>query len=409
MKCESIFTNFNINEYAMLFPITTGGWHSIVTQAFKSFDGKDSYGVPIRYGWLDLTGWIIDDPRLVEGNKDIAPDAGLDNISVEIEESYQVNGWLVDDLPPTVEQGCSATHGEIKNGRDRIKAAIRRGEERIPVLFYEPTPSETPITDLLTSGLSCNYSPPRKTKDTENYIVTGVAAVNSNELPRTDKDIRDWLLNKSDFTRKYPNHMKNGLGTKVINEIIKATEKGNSTTLVLKTDAWQDWMPSQVTDYNETTMENVTILKEDITLYNTNGSPGTFLMSTILPNFSEGKTTYIALTTNKTFVDAAVKDAIIFCDSLTKAWSNFRKGMSHKHGLPFNTEEPFVIVGHTPCFQDIPEYSSYKKAKKFISYTELRILNGKIKKREDCKTRQRHLLASQKFTGNMDDILIDNS
>lgn len=191
-------------------------------------------GTFVRFEWLFIGDWKIDDPRL--SNVGVKAEQNKGSASDEMAYEFEVNGWDMGSFPPT--QG---TDGDIRDGRTRIIAAIKKNQEWIPVALYNFEVTDTPVLDKVTEGLRANPQKPMTRSTTEDFIVAGIAAIDAGELDRDDPDaIMDWLVNDAAIGLRFSN--EGGHYTRIVNWIIERTAGKDNLTKVLDREEWMTFL-----------------------------------------------------------------------------------------------------------------------------------------------------------------------
>jgi len=225
-------------------------------------------GTFVKWHWLFIGDWKIDDPRL--DNTGIRAEQNKGEDSDEMAYDYEVNGWDQGSFPPTL-----GTDGDVRNGRTRIIAAIKKRQQWIPVTIYNFEETDTPVKDKITEGLRANVQKPMTRSVTEDFVAGGVAAIDTGagELKRDADEIMDWLVNDTNIEERFGN--ENGQWTRIVNMILERSVSKDNLTLVLSREDWVNWA------------HNIVGIKlSEVILYKagTSSQPSRFWSDHVLPN-----------------------------------------------------------------------------------------------------------------------------
>lgn len=246
----------DITKYYSTFP--EGGYR----------DKRYLKGTFVKFGWLFIGDWKVDDERLeqigvkAEQNKGEASD--------EMAYEYEINGWDMGSFPPT--QG---TDGQMRDGRTRIIGAIKKGQQWIPVAIYHFEESDTPTKDKVTEGVRGNAHHPVTRSTSEDFVVAGIASIDAGELKRDPSAIMEWLIHDAQIDKRFSN--TNGQYTRIVTWIMERTANKNNLTVVMDRDGWLDWC------------DKIPLNTDRITLYKANPTNAVRLWcDDILPNAGKG-------------------------------------------------------------------------------------------------------------------------
>lgn len=194
-----------------------------------------------QWKWLFIGDWEIDDPRLrnlgirAEQNKKISSD--------EMAYDFELNGFKTNFLPPVI-----GTDGDIRGGRTRIIAAIKKKQQWIPVAVYYFEETDTPTKDKVTEGLREQHAhSPLTRSSTDDFVAAGIASIDSGELKRDEDDIMNWLVNEAEVALRFSN--EGGQFKRIVNQIIDATSGKDNLTRILDRAQWLEWL-KQVNGYS---------------------------------------------------------------------------------------------------------------------------------------------------------------
>jgi hypothetical protein len=153
----------------------------------------------IRFTFLDLKKFGDNENHEELNNIAIRQDGNRDNADKNIAYSYKIKGWSYNPFPPIVD-----TSFNLKDGRTRIRAAIRAGFTLIPVAVFEypdEKDTQTAYVQRLTEGLIGNddlISRPTKYGD---LFEAGIAAVTNGGVDHNKTAIADLLFTEFEALR----------------------------------------------------------------------------------------------------------------------------------------------------------------------------------------------------------------
>lgn len=195
-------------------------------------DTRYAKGTFVKFGWAFIGDMKEDDPLLDNGGIKADQNSNQEDIE-DISYDYEINGWVARSFPPTL-----GTDGKWRDGRYRIIAAIRKGQQWIPCALYNFEDTETPTRDMITEGLRANPGEPGHRNEMEDFIAGGVKAIEEGELDREEDAIMEFLLD-SRIDRRYSNN--GGMWTNIKNRIMERTAKAGSIPLVKSRDDIKSW------------------------------------------------------------------------------------------------------------------------------------------------------------------------
>ena len=167
-------------------------------------------------------------------NVGIREDFDIDDRIERYQVSFQNVGFLLSEWPP-----CRDTDGEWLEGRGRILAAKRNGEQWLPTAVYTRTDSS--LRNTVTNGILANSSrPPEYPTIFKDFVEAGAHLVTSKELPPTKGDVDHWLYREVKVERVFNN--SNGLITKIRDQIIERSTRDESLILRRSPSEWHKWI-----------------------------------------------------------------------------------------------------------------------------------------------------------------------
>jgi len=334
---ERIFANrrVNIKDYYVNFPEGS----LVVTQ-------KQKNATFVKYGWLDISGYTLEDPRL--NNIAVRANQNMGDRHQEIAHSYEVEGWDCGQFPPIV----SSTTSLPKDGRNRIRAALLRKETVIPCAYYSYEDEDTAKSEV-TNGLLANKHKSQRSAEFYDFVNGGVEIIQRGEMINTMAEIEKWLYNDVDIQHFYSN--EGGTITKIAKAISERAERLKDGHLVMlrERDDWLNWLETSINKHSVYYLNQYNIQGiDDIDVFIESGGARDeqAWMRHILPRASEGKVTNLVLWTKEIFPEDAVKKHKAFVQSL----SNFHSqtyGMVNKEVN--KDKEQGVFTVHTPLYSDM--------------------------------------------------------
>lgn len=209
----------------------------------------------------------------------------VDSIAV----SYSNIGWDISQFPVIV-----GTDGIPRDGRTRIRAAIKRGEKFIPCALFSYDNSVS-VRQNSTNGLLANRKLPYVPTKWEDFVSTGVAIIRSGEMKCDLKDIENWLYNEADVTYSYSN--AGGNITKIAKQIYERASRGGDLLILRSRDDWKNWIEKSIQKYPIEYQQNFSVRNiDDLVFYESAGSRADHVLCKhILPNASKGIITNIII------------------------------------------------------------------------------------------------------------------
>ena len=230
---------YDINDYYKTFP------------AGSERDTIHKQGKFIKFQWLDISDWKLDDPRLEQVG--VKAEQNSTEKAEEMAHAYEVSGWDMGSFPPSM-----GMDGRPRNGRTRIRAGIMKKQKFIASAHYNFPKSNTPTKDFVTAGLTANVQKPSTRSTGEDFIVGAIASIDAGDLARNENEIMYWLVNEAQIEERFAN--TKGFYTRIVNTIIDRTADKNNLTLVKDSGEWELWL--EKSNYN---IKNLTLLKANPT------------------------------------------------------------------------------------------------------------------------------------------------
>mgnify|MGYP003651943840 CR=1 FL=1 len=308
---------------------------------------KQKKAIFVKYGWLDISSYTMDDPRL--NNIAIRSNQNLDDRHEQIAHSYDVEGWDVGQFPPIV-----GTDENPRDGRNRIRAALSRGEKFIPCAIYSYE-DNTSVRSNTTNALISNKHKSQKPTEYWDFVNAGVEIIQNGEMLNTTSEIEKWLYNEADVEFFYNN--KNQIIGKMVKSIMARAERLKDGHLVIlrEREDWLEWLNNSINKHSAYYRNNfgVETIDDIDVLIETGGSRDEQAwMRHILPNAAKGKVTNIVLYTKEIFPEVASQKHKNFIDSLDRYYrQTFEMVNNEFDGITINV--PLIsglwnIVGIAP-------------------------------------------------------------
>lgn len=149
-----------------------------------------------KFMWWEIPQEYIDNPNHKDlQNLGIRADQNLDRAEDDFAHSVRKDGWKIGPFPPTV-----GTDNRPRNGRKRIRIAIKAGERFIPVALNSYKGFKNEVEDKrsrITTGLQLNmdddYSEPAQFKD---FKKAASVLISEGTDLSTEKLVDEWLFNE---------------------------------------------------------------------------------------------------------------------------------------------------------------------------------------------------------------------
>ena len=320
---------------------------------YKTFDeisckAKQTGATFIRFGWFDISELKYDDEMLE--NRGVRYKQNKIEATENMLHSLSNKGWDSGYFPPIV-----TTNGKLRDGRTRIRAAIRAGQQYIPCAIYEYEDENT-LTSKYSNGIKANYRDPSTAAGMNDFITAGVDIIINGEMNNDPIEISDWLYNKMEITRVFNNN--NGIITKIINCIHDTAKRNkNGQVLVIRDrKEWLPWLEESIYKHAASYRTKFGIQSmNDITFYQTGGNKDAMTFCEhILPNASKGIVTNIILYSMDPNPDNAIEDHQNFIKSIEQyeeymyGWIN--REVTDKVSKPENTTPLWRVIGVIPQF-----------------------------------------------------------
>lgn len=258
----------------------------------------------IRYSWLDISSYTLDDPRL--DNIAVRADQNTGVSTDDIAHSFEIEGWDTSYFPPIV-----GADNVPRDGRTRIRAAIKCGQKFIPCAIYAYDKNDS-VRSNYSNGLIANKHKTQVRAQWQDFIASGVAIIKSGEMTCEMGDILDWLYNEVEIEHFYSN--TGGNITKLAKQIYERAARGGDLIVLRKREEWIDWIGNSIAKYSLYYHDKFGIKDiKDIQVYESGGSRADHVFCKhILPNASSGKITNLLLYTTADDADKAKMNHVEF-------------------------------------------------------------------------------------------------
>ena len=243
----------------------------------------------LRYSWLDISGYKLDDPRL--GNIAVRADQNIGVSADDIAHSFDVEGWDMSYFPPIV-----GADGVPRDGRTRIRAAIKCGQKFIPCAIYAYVKNDS-VRSNYSNSLLANKHKTQVRAQWQDFIASGVAIIKSGEMACEMADILEWLYNEVEIEYFYSN--TGGNITKLAKQIYERASRGGDLILLRKREEWVEWISNSIAKHSLQYHHKYAVKDiRDMQILESGGSRADHVFCQhILPNASSGKITNILLYT----------------------------------------------------------------------------------------------------------------
>lgn len=251
----------------------------------------------VRYSWLDISSYTLDDPRL--GNIAVRADQNTGVSTDDIAHSFEIEGWDMSYFPPIV-----GADGVPRDGRTRIRAAIKCGEKFIPCAIYTYEKNDS-VRSNYSNGLLANKHKTQVRAQWKDFIAAGVAIIKSGEMSCNIDEILTWLYNDVEIEYFYSN--TSGNITKLAKQIYERASRGGDLILLRKREEWVEWIENSIAKHSLYYHHTFGVKDiNDIELYESGGSRADHVFCKhILPNASSGKITNLVIYTTADDADKA--------------------------------------------------------------------------------------------------------
>ena len=341
--------NFNDKNFRMFAgrPVNVKDYHSNFPKESEYVINKQKNATFVKYGWLDISGYTMDDPRL--NNLAIRSNQNMGDRHEQIAHSYEVEGWDVGQCPPIV-----GTDENPRDGRNRIRAALKRGEKAIPCAIYSYD-DNTSVRSNLSNGLVANKHKSQMGSEFYDFVNAGVEIIQNGEMTNTASEIDKWLHDEADVDFFFSN--LGGTITKIVNAISERAERLKDGHLVILRDRedWLDWLNNSINKHSAYYRNNFgveTIDDIDVLIESGGARDEQVWMRHIQPNAAKGKVTNIALYTKEIFPEVASQKHKNFIDSLDRYYrQTFEMVNNEFDGITINVplvSDMWNIVGIVP-------------------------------------------------------------
>jgi hypothetical protein len=209
-----------------------------------------------------------------------------------------------------------------KDGRGRIRSAIKNKQEWIPAALYSFDYGDRESRISITNGLRANKHPIADEAKMKDFIAGGVTLILDDKQLELDKTkISDWLYNDCDIEDFFDN--RGGAITKIIDGIYDRAKLGGDALLNIDSrEFWLKWcnmcdeLPSSIDD------DSLLLFAEG------SNRPMQAWVRHILPRAAAGKMTYIVLYTTDE-IPSKARDGM----------KDFEKQLKKFHDLSFSMVE----------------------------------------------------------------------
>jgi hypothetical protein len=302
----------------------------------------------IRYSWLDISSYTVDDERL--SNLAVRAEQNIGISADDIAHSYEIEGWDMSYFPPIV-----GTDGVPRDGRTRIIAALKCGQKFIPCAIYSYKDNDS-IRSNKSNALIANKHKTQVRAQWKDFVASGVAIIQSKEMPCDMTAIYEWLYNEVDIEYFYSN--TGGNITKIAKQIYERASRGSDLLTLRKREEWLNWLETSISKYSLEYQHKYGIKDiNDIQFYESGGSRADHVFCKhILPNAAAGKITNLVIYSMNDDSEKTKFNHLDFVNQLNEYHSNvyewINKELSGIRLSKPNNCKLWRIVGVIPQLQD---------------------------------------------------------
>jgi hypothetical protein len=294
-------TNVNIKDYYATFDENS-----------DYVKNKQKNAKFIEYSWLDISKYNLDHEEL--NNIAIRHEQNMGKDDDSIAHSYETTGWDIGSFPPIV-----GTDGIIRDGRTRIRAAIKKDQKYIPCAIYSYE-NNSSVRSKNTNGLIANKHQTQNKTGWHDFIAAGVDIIAAGELACNYTDIEAWLIKEADIEFFYPK--TGGHITKIARAIYNTSKRlqGGHQLVRREREDWIEWMEKSINKNSFWYHKEYGIkIFDDIAFYESGGNRAEQIFCRhILPNAAKGKITNIILYTMSPDPDEAKERVSLFTKSINQ-------------------------------------------------------------------------------------------
>jgi len=256
---------------------------------YKKPKEKIDNGTFVRYGWYDITRFEGNEYHKDLNNVGVRKRRDVDRGLETFETRVKNDNWKTMYNPPIIDVETDLP----KDGRKRIRIALRNGETHIPAMYqsYNDNSERTNTTSGITLNLIHDIADEAEFDD----ITNGCAyLIDKGELIHTKDEVTQYLQNELNISRYFATRTINDMITAIMN----LDKNGMQLMNTLGRDDAMKWLTKalgfNIDKYNETskTEEYVLFTPGSVNSYRT-------LCKHIIPNSITGKITKIILYTTK--------------------------------------------------------------------------------------------------------------
>lgn len=343
-------TSLSVNEVTIrpIFGTTVD-----VLGYYDTFDqtacmAKQTGATFIKFGWYDISEYTYDDERLE--NRGVRSKQNKIDATEQMLHNLSYKGWDSGYFPPIV-----STNGKLKDGRTRIRAAIRAGQKYIPCAIYEYV-NDSSVRSKNSNGVKANYSDPRTPVTMKDFETAGVDIILAGEMKNDAIEIEDWLYNEMNITMVFDNN--NGVITKIINSIMDSVHRNrNGQVLLIKDrEEWLPWLETSLDEHAAYYRNKFGVHSmNDFAFYQTGGNKDAMTFCKyILPNASQGLMTNIVLYSTNPNPDVASENHYAFVESIERYYEQMYSWINRElSGIKLSKPESsplWRVIGVIPQF-----------------------------------------------------------
>ena len=337
--------------------------------AEKKANKKQKYGKFVKFEKISLKGWNIWDDQL--NNATVRDEQNKDNADESIAYSLETDGWLYDFFPPIL-----STEGKVKDGRTRIRAALKAGWTHILVAIFSY--DETEVSEeyaTITNGLIANKHYVARTASMADFVKAGTELIRLGELERELSSIEEWLINDVEIGNFFD--VGAGTHTKIKKRIYDQSAAPSDIIIDKDREEWIEYIVKSP-EFNE-----LGILEPDtptpfgenkLIVYSASRTNARrCFCDPILGNQSKDKAgckhTYIVLFSNAD-TEEKVREAVKnFCDDLNTFYVqsvNMVNGLVNGINIEVPNDRSYTILGVVPLFNSDDTHKTLRSSNRLV-------------------------------------------
>ena len=335
----------------------------------KKANKKQKYGKFVKFEKISLKGWNIWDDQL--NNAIVRDDQNKDHADEDIAYSLEKDGWLYDFFPPIL-----STDGKVKDGRTRIRAALKAKWTHILVAIFSY--DETEVSEeyaTITNGLIANKHYVARTASMADFVKAGTSLIASGDLVREHSSIEEWLINDVEIGNFFD--VAAGTHTKIKNRIFEQSKEASDIIIDKDREEWIEYIV-QSPEFKELGIEapdTPTPFGENkLIVYSASRTNARrCFCDPILGNQSKDKAackhTYIVLFSNADTVEKVKADVKAFSEDLNTFYVqsvNMVNGLVNGINIEVPNDRSYTILGIVPLFNSDDTHKALRSSNRLV-------------------------------------------